>query len=205
MLVTGITVLLFLLAPELVWVCEILSLSYLFLERKIRHRPIESLGLKYRGVLTDLKANLPIISLVAVGMQFGVVFGSRYLLFPLFDRLEDRVSYLQTHFASFAPSVMFLVFVAMATLVEELIFRGFIQERVGWFHSDSSGIVTGSLLMSLFHFSPGELTAVMPDLLFVFLDSTLYGLIYKRSRSVLVSWVAHLSADLIGLFLLWIL
>jgi len=205
MLVMGMIILLFLLARGLVWVCEILSLSYLFLERKIRHRPIESLGWKYHGVLTDLRASLPIIALVAVGIQFGVVFGSRYLLVPLFDRLEGRVSYLQTHFASFAPSMMFLVFVGMATLVEELIFRGFVQERVSWFYGDSFGIVIGSLLISLLHYSHGELTLVMADLLFVFLDSTLYGLIYKPSRSVLVSWIAHLSADLVGLCLLQIL
>lgn len=203
--VMGISVFLFSFIPSLVWLYEILSLSYLLIERRIRHRSFESLGLKYHGIIADLKANLPIIVLVAVGIQLVVIIGSYWLWSPLFFRLEDRVAYLQTHFSSFTPSILFLIFIGVATLVEELIFRGFVQERVSWFYNDSIAIIMGALLMTLFHFSPGELSVIMADLFFVFLDSSLYGLIYLRSRNVFVAWTAHLLADLVGLSLLWII
>jgi len=200
--VMGISVFLFSFIPSLVWLYEILSLSYLLIERRIRHRSFESLGLKYHGIIADLKANLPIIVLVAVGIQLVVIIGSYWLWSPLFFRFKDRVAYLQTHFSSFAPSILFLNFIGVATLVEELIFRGFVQERVSWFYNDSIAIIMGALLMTLFHFSPGELSVIMADLFFVFLDSSLYGLIYLRSRNVFVAWTAHLLADLVGLPLL---
>ncbi|MDH5439941.1 MAG: CPBP family intramembrane metalloprotease [Candidatus Bathyarchaeota archaeon] len=205
MLIIGVGVVLFWLIPSLVWVYEILSLSYLLIERRIRHRKLEDLGIKNQGIKADLKRNLPIIILVAVVIQFAVIIGSYWLWLPLFLRLEDRVAYLEEHFSSFAPSILFLIFIGAATLVEEIIFRGFVQERIGWFQNGFIGIVIGSLLMSIFHYSPGELSVVLVDLFFVFLDSSLYGLIYVRSRNVLVSWTAHLSADLVGLCLLWIL
>lgn len=205
MLIMGVGVVLFWLIPSLVWVYEILSLSYLLIERRVRHRKLEDLGIKYQGTKADLKRNLPIIILVAVVIQFVVIIGSYWLWLPLFLRFEDRVAYLEEHFSSFAPSILFLIFIGAATLVEEIIFRGFVQERIGWFQNGFIGIVIGSLLMSIFHYSPGELSVVLIDLLFVFLDSSLYGLIYMRSRNVLVSWTAHLSADLVGLYLLWIL
>jgi len=204
-LVMGASVLLLILTPSLVWVGEILSLGYLFIERRIRHRRFESLGLKFHGILGDLRANLAIILLVAVGMQFGVVFGSYRLLPPLYNRIGERASYLETHFASFAPSMLFLTFIGIATLVEEIIFRGLVQERTSWFSSSLAGIAIGSLLMTVFHYSPGEPLVVAADLFFVFLDSSLYGLIYVRSRSVPVAWLAHLSADLVALSFLWIL
>ena len=71
------------------------------------------------------------------------------------------VSYLQTHFSSFAPSTLFLTFIGIATLVEELMFRGFVQERVSWFYNDYFAIIVGALLMSFFLYSTGELLVVM--------------------------------------------
>lgn len=204
-LIMGISVFLFSLIPSLAWVYTILPLIYLLIERRIRHRPLKTLGIKYAGIIADLRTSLPIIILVAIGMQFTVIIGSYWLWPPLFLRLEDRVAFLQTHFGSFAPAILFLSLIGLATLLEELVFRGFVQERVSWFYNDSIAIITGALLMSIFHYSSGELPVVMIDLFFVFFDASLYGLIYMRSRNIFVAWAAHLLADLVGLSLIWIL
>ena len=193
----------FLLKPEYVWVYEVITLSYLFIERKIRRRSWKDIGVRTQGIIVDIKSNFPIIFLVSFCVQFAVIVGSYMIFSPLFLRLDERVAYLQTHFGSFAPAAFFLWFIALATLIEELVFRGLIQERVSWFLNDYAGIIIGSLVLSVIHYSQGETIAVFLDLCFVFFDSVFYGLIYMRSRNVLVSWTAHLSADLIGLYLLW--
>jgi len=203
--ITGIGLFLFSLTPSSLWVYEILSLIYLLVERRIRRRPLEKLGIKYHGIIGDLRKSLHIIVLVAVGIQFAVVIGSYCFWPPLLIHLQGRVTYLQTHFGSFAPSFFFLPLIGVATLLEELVFRGFVQERLSWFCNDSAPIIMGALLMSIFHYSPGMLTVVIVDLSFVLLDSSLYGLIYMRSRNVFVSWIAHLLADLVSLSLLWTL
>ncbi len=200
-LVMGISVFLFWFT-SLAWVYTILPLSYLLIERRIRHQPLERLGIKYSGIITDLKTNFHIIILVAVGIQLAVIIGSRWFLPPLFLRFEDRVAYLQSYFGSFAPSILFMPLVGISTLLEELVFRGFVQERVSWFYNDFFAIIVGSALLSIFHYSPGDLPIVMIDLLFVFLNCLLYGMIYMRSRNVFVAWTAHLLADLVGLYLL---
>lgn len=197
-----IVVVIFWFMPGLVWLYTILPLIYLLIERRIRHWPLESIGIKYRGVIADLKANFPIIILVAVVMQFLVIAGSYWQWPSLFLHLQDRVAYLHTHFGTFAPFFMFLPLVALSTFLEELVFRGFVQERVSWFSNGFVAIIVGSLLLSVFHYSSGRLSVVMADLFFVFLDNLLYGLIYFRSRNVFVAWTAHLSADIIGLMLL---
>jgi len=193
-------VVLFWLIPSLVWVYEIASLTYLFVERRIRHRPYEMLGLKRYGLLVDLRENLPIIVLVAIGTQFLAVLGGYWLYPALFLRFQERVAYLQTSSSSFLP--IFLLFIMLATFVEELVYRGFVQERLNWFYKDYTSIAVGSLLMSYFHYSTGQMPAVVADLFFVFIDSSLYGLIYMRSRNIFAAWIAHISADLVSLVLL---
>jgi len=79
MLIMGIAVVLFWIIPSLVWACEILSLSYLLVEKRIRHRKLENLGIKRQGIKADLKKNLPIIILVAVAIQFVAIIGSYWL------------------------------------------------------------------------------------------------------------------------------
>jgi len=195
----------FLLLPSLAWTYTILPLAYLLVERRVRRPPIEGLGIKLRGLGADLKANLSVIILVAVVIQFLVVVGGYWLWPPLFLRLESRVAYLRAYYGTFAPFVMFLPLVALSTFLEELAFRGFVQERVGWFINRHAALLIGAILLGFFHYSPGALPVVAADLFFVFLGSSLYGLIYLRSRSVLAAWIAHLSSDLIGLALLGIL
>jgi len=204
-LVMGISVFLFLSVPGLAWVYTILPLIYLLIERKIRHRPLGSMGIKYSGIIADLRANFFIIILVAVGIQFAVIVGSYWLWSPLFIRFQERVVYLQAHFGTFVPFTMFLPLVALSTFLEELVFRGFVQERASWFFNDFVAIIVGALLLTVFHYSSGELPAVMTDLLFVFLDSLLYGLIYLRSKNIFAAWTAHLSADILGITLLQLL
>jgi len=204
-LVMGLSVFLFLSVPGLAWFYTILPLIYLLIERRIRHRPLKSMGIKYSGIIADLRTNFSIIILVAVGIQFAVIVGSYWLWHPLFLRFQERVVYLQAHFGTFTPFTMFLPLVALSTFLEELVFRGFIQERISWFFNDFVAIIVGALLLAVFHYSSGELPIVMTDLLFVFLDSSLYGLIYLRSRNVFAAWTAHLSADLIGIILLLML
>jgi len=204
-LVMGISVFLFLSVPGLAWVYTVIPLIYLLIERRIRHRSFKSMGMKYSGIIADLRTNFRIIILVAVGIQFAVIVGSYWFWPPLFLRFQERVAYLQAHFGTFAPFFMFLPLVALSTFLEELVFRGFVQERVSWFFNDFVAIIVGALLLTVFHYSSGELPIVMMDLFLVFLDSSLYGLIYLRSRNVFAAWTAHLSADLVGIILLLML
>jgi membrane protease YdiL (CAAX protease family) len=90
----------------------------------------------------------------------------------------------------------------LVTFVEELVYRGFVQERVSHRCGNLIAIVAASLFMALMHWAPGDPLAVALDLAFVFLDSIMYGLLYARTQSILVSWTAHLGVDLFDIALM---
>jgi len=143
--------------------------------------------------------------LVVFAVQCLIVFGSRFLLQSLFERLYGRLAYLMDHFGQAGPTLVFLVLIALATLLEELTFRGLIQERLSWFTHQRIAVVVSSLLMGLAHMTLGEPVAMAGDYVQVSVDSTLYGLIYAKSHSVMVAWIAHMAADYVSIALLLLL
>jgi len=108
-------------------------------------------------------------------------------------------------YGRFSPVFMFVALLTLSVFLEELVFRSFIQERLGWFIGKYPAIVVSSIVFTVSHFAVGRLNVVIADLMLVFLDSSLYGLIYARSRNLLVVWVAHLLGDYVDLTLMFLL
>ena len=99
----------------------------------------------------------------------------------------------------------FIALTAISTFVEELVFRGFIQERLSWFFPQAAAIVGASILFGIMHWTPGNPIVVFADISAVIVDGMFYGAIYVRSRSVLVSWTVHFFSDIVGLAMLLLL
>jgi membrane protease YdiL (CAAX protease family) len=58
------------------------------------------------------------------------------------------------------------------------------------------------LLFGFAHFSPGPFWIVFLDVGMICVDAVLYGIIYKRSGSIVVTWLAHLIGNILGLIVL---
>ena len=92
------------------------------------------------------------------------------------------------------------------TLVEELVYRVTIQERLSWFVGTPVAILVTAILFALAHavgtlWKPagGPLSEILPGVL---LDGVLLGIIYAKTHNLAVTWATDYAADVVGLILL---
>ena len=107
--------------------------------------------------------------------------------------------------ASFAISdnlMKTILTMAVLTLGEEIAWRGFFQKQTTKIIKFVPSIILTSLLFALGHFSTGSFVVVAYDLLFVFIDSTIFSLIFKETDNAWCSWIPHFLADILGVLLI---
>lgn len=107
--------------------------------------------------------------------------------------------------ASFAISddlIKTILIMAVLTLGEEIAWRGFFQKQTTKLLKIVPSIVLTSLLFAMGHFSAGAFAVVAYDLFFVFIDSTLFGLVFKETDNAWCSWLPHFLADILGVLLI---
>lgn len=130
---------------------------------------------------------------------FGV-----YYLFGLDVHLEQiAVKHLnEVSSYPFLFSVTIAAVVFLAPLVEEILFRGFLQswlvEKVGIL----GGIVITSLIFSLFHFACSQGMANIVLMASLFVLSCFLGFVYIRQNSLLASIGLHLTFNFISVIML---
>lgn len=172
----------------------VFPIIYLFAEKWARHRPWKDLGIKRHGFYEDFRANWRLFLLVVIVLQVIPV--------ALFFALPGALSHVLGRIPAVNTLTVAIVLIVVLALREELVSRSLFQQRLSWFIGNVSAIVFVSLIFALSHLTIGALLVVAVDLLFVFFDSVVYGLIFARSHNVLLAWLAHLSADIVGLALL---
>jgi membrane protease YdiL (CAAX protease family) len=86
-------------------------------------------------------------------------------------------------------------------LLEEVAFRAFMQGKLMSCIKPAWAIAATSLFFALAHLSPGEPLVVAYDLLFVFIDSLLYGVLFYKTNNVYASILSHFAANLVGVLI----
>ena len=197
--------LIFWFVPGFEFAYTVVPFLYIVTERHVRSRSWSEFGLKRKAFFSDLKDKWHLFVLVSIVIRFVVILYSRLWFPELYLRFWGRVEFLMEGYGRFSPVFMFVALLTLSVFLEELVFRSFIQERLGWFIGKYPAIVVSSIVFTVSHFAVGRLNVVIADLMLVFLDSSLYGLIYARSRNLLVVWVAHLLGDYVDLTLMFLL
>lgn len=91
----------------------------------------------------------------------------------------------------------------IAALGEELAWRGFFQQKTTKLLDAPWGIIITSLAFALAHFTPSaNLGLVSLDLLLVFINSVIYGVVYYKTKNAVLSSLSHLSANFVAIVLL---
>ncbi len=195
-----LTVLPSMLVQEIKGLMMLLPVAYLLIEKRQRNRTWSELGIKRVGYLKELAANWHLIFLVVFLLQFIVIVGTTLYLPSFMEHIYGRIPWSPD--SGLGVLVGFLIMIFVVTFIEELVNRGLIQERFTERYGPLVGIAIGSLFMSAMHWAPGNAFIVLLDLITVFIDSTIYGLIYWRTRSILISWTAHLGVDIFDIALM---
>jgi len=186
-----------LLIPKAKPFAYIAPLVYILLERRRWGRSWEQIGIKFRNIGKDLISNWYLFLLVAVILQIPIpLIASKY--WPdLLQHIRARIPFL-----SYSSIVSYLLTVIIITFFEELIYRGCLQQRLNWYLNGIVSVIIASIVFGLQHFTPGKPAIVAVDMSLVVIDGIVYGWIFARCKNVLISWPAHVIADIVGFIML---
>ncbi len=90
------------------------------------------------------------------------------------------------------------------TLLEELVFRVTIQERLSWFIGTPLAILMAATLFGLVHEigASGAFSVKATDWLGVALDGVFFGLIYAKTKNLPLTWATHYAVDVVAIIAL---
>jgi membrane protease YdiL (CAAX protease family) len=193
----------FLMPPTFKGLVLFVPVAYVLVERQFRHRSWKELGIVRQGILKGIAANRHLFIIVGVVLQITIPWAATFFWPDYLQHILSRLPWSPS--AGIVAFLAFLMLTALSTFIEELVFRGLVQERLSWFFSQAIAIAVASVLFGIIHWAPGDPLVVSADISTVILDGIFYGAIYARSRSVLVSWTAHFLADIVALAMLLLL
>jgi membrane protease YdiL (CAAX protease family) len=176
----------------------LIAIAYLIIESRLRRRRKEESGFNLRGLPLALRDNWLFILLVVFVTPLITVIVGKLFLPEYFTHVLDRV----------APYVkmdsMETLFVQLLLLAfgEEIVFRVFLQGRLSLFINPRLAIILSSIVFAAVHSTSGVMVAIIMDLLSVFVDSLLFGIIFERSKNIFASTVAHFLGNSFGILLL---
>ena len=175
-----------------------------------RNRPWRELGLK-RGFTTDFRRVWYLVAIVVALFQllppsFGIA-----QLFGYYSELVRHVSArLPVTIGSqkgIAALAGLLAAALVLTLVEELVFRVTIQERLSWFIGTPAAILIASVLFAAAHavVTSGSTHVILADTAGVAIDGILFGIIYAKTHNLALTWATHYAADVVGIIALLVI
>ena len=145
-----------------------------------KKRPIaESLGIYSNGLKTDFARAIQLLgALIIVSFAIsGIMF---FLGFNDLARVGEQVERIK------AVSPMLLLYLLVVRVVaEEIFFRGFLIQRIGW--------IPSTVLFAIAHVSYGSVTEVLGALVL----GALLAKAYERNRNIVPNIVAHMFYNLI--------
>lgn len=161
----------------------------------ITREPEENNAMSLKAVpraLKDWKTDLCILIPVVMNV---ICYALAKLFVPEFlEHLSERTDFL--------TSGMIIILIAellIAALGEEIAWRGFFLNKLSKRLPFLPALLITAILFSLCHFNIGNVVVVLYDLLFIVVNAVFYGLVYKRSNSIIVSTISHFLANLVGM------
>ncbi|WP_214902645.1 type II CAAX endopeptidase family protein [Bacillus sp. ISL-55] len=188
-----------LFVPVLKGIMAIAPIVYFFVERKVRKRTLEEVGFDTSQFKGKVMETWKLILFVGIAMQLIYLFSYKNF-FP--QVLEHVLGRIPLDFSDLNP----LLFLSIALLAfgEEIVFRGLIQARLSKLMPVWVAILFTSLLFAAMHIATGEATIVMVDLMSVFIDSVLFGIIFAKTRSIYIATLAHILANTMALLSIYV-
>ncbi|OPJ59582.1 CPBP family intramembrane glutamic endopeptidase [Clostridium oryzae] len=199
LIVIIITILLFLIFNKFSSIIPVIPAIYLLIEKRKRHRSWSDIGFKIKNIFSDLRMNWYLVLLVGVISPLLTFMIGKYCIPGFTDHVKSR---LPMDINVIAPTI---ITITISTFLEEVIFRGFLQGRLEWFIPPTKSIIISSCIFTLMHYSSGSIPIVALDMLGIFVDSIIYGIIFTKTKNLFASWIGHYLSDLIGIVCLFFL
>jgi len=183
----------------------IMAIVYVIGRVTHKNRPFQELGLK-RGFVKDFKKIWYYFGIDAILFQLlPPILGIAFVLGDYTAVLNDITGRLAINFGSLSGVYAvggLLAAALILTLMEEVVFRVAIQERLSWFIGTPLAIIFTTVLFGSIHFvgTTGLTPAAILDVVGVMLDGLFFGIIYAKTHNLAVTWITHYIADTMGIF-----
>jgi membrane protease YdiL (CAAX protease family) len=160
-----------------------------------------SIGLSKKHLWRDIKKSWLYIILPSVINVICIMISK--LLLP--DYIEHVIS-RSDGLISFQIIILMIIQFIIFAFLEEISWRGFLQNQLGLYTNPAVSIIITSVFFSIGHATKGDPVIVVYDVFFVFLNSIFYGLVFYKTKNALASTLSHFIANFTGaLILLWFL
>lgn len=179
----------------------IAGIVFFFVDKLIEKQPMKGSGLDIGAIGANLKDRRIWVWLVLPIVVDAVCVALSLLFLPEYIRYEtERAGAFVPVEFSVSSVLLFFVF----ALGEEIAWRAFFQNKLSNVLTVAPVLLITSLLFTLGHYRQGNPVVVAYGLLFTFINSVLYGVIFHKTKNAWVSAIAHFAANLfeVGLFLL---
>jgi membrane protease YdiL (CAAX protease family) len=143
-------------------------------------------------------------SLLAGGLAMASLFALHFVAARLMPAPYDVYYDLFRRFPPVTLVLSVITLSAVAGIVEEAGFRGYMHGPIERRHGPVVAIVIVSIIFTLMHFT--DLPRMTPDRIFFVLAASLgYGILVHMTGSILPGLVLHASGDAASLLILWML
>lgn len=178
-----------------------IGVIFFFIHNRLQKQPASGSGLDFKAIGTNLKDRkiwfwlvLPII-MDAICVVLAILFLPEYIEYE-----TARAGAFVAIELSLSSFLLFFVF----ALGEEIAWRAFFQNQISKMIPIIPALVSTSLLFTLGHYQPGNPAVILFGLVFTFINSLLYGVIFYKTRNAWISTISHFAANIfeVALFLL---
>jgi len=175
-----------------------------------RHnRPWAELGVKW-GFVKDLRRVWYLAAIDVLLQLLPPTFGLAYLLGDYPQLVRHITARLPVNIGSsqgITALAGLLATVLVLTLMEELVFRVTIQERLSWFVGTPAAILIAAVLFASAHAvgAAGSVPVILLDVAAVAIDGIFFGIIYAKTHNLALTWAAHFAVDVVGIIALLVI
>lgn len=137
---------------------------------------------------------------IAVGQVVAL-----FLMFTYKNVEPEQVAVQQIKTATTSTSllvVLIFCIILIVPMIEELLFRGFLQNWIKKFMDPWKAIAVTSLIFALFHFSPTQGMGNIELIISLFILSCFLGFIYERQKSLWAPFFLHSIFNTVSIMLI---
>jgi membrane protease YdiL (CAAX protease family) len=165
----------------------ILGIVIFFVCQAVEKQPMQGSGLDFKAIGKGLKDKKIWIWLIMPIVMDAVCVLLSVLFLPEYIEYEPaRAGSFVVIEISAKSLLMFLVF----ALGEEIAWRAFFQNRLSKILPMIPAVLVTSFLFTLGHYKQGDMTIVLFGLVFTFINSILYGIIFHKAKN---AWISTIS------------
>ncbi|WP_431028377.1 lysostaphin resistance A-like protein [Lysinibacillus sp. LZ02] len=173
----------------------IVGITFFFINRFSKKNVTSDNALNVKAIGTNLKDKSICFWIFSPMIMNIICFTLATLFLPEFiEHIYNR-----TEFVVSLDKILLLVLqLAIFAVGEEIAWRGFFQKQLSkWFPIFPTLILT-SIIFSFGHFSVGNIAVVSYDILFISINSLLYGVVFYKTNNAWLSAISHFIANLFG-------